>query len=175
MSLSRPWIAHDLRAMLEPASGGSKRARLTVSHDDDVVRPDEHLDLAELHGLLFLDIPGRLVDGEHHVVIDLELRPLMRLDRILDRQLVELELPPHRVELLLRRLVEPDPHECVLGVARGGQLVERQLAGPASPVLIQRAVDNHGPIVAPLPAVARSESDRHGRPRGPRPRSWTRT
>ena len=35
----------------------------------------------------------------------------MRLDRVLDGQLVEVELAAHRVELPLARLVQADPDE----------------------------------------------------------------
>jgi hypothetical protein len=141
--------AHELRAVLEPATGGLKAAALSVAHDNDVVGSDEHLDLAELDRLALLDVASRLVHDEHHVVVDLELGSLVGFDRVLHRELVQVELTPHGVELLLGGLMEPDPHEGVLGVARGGQLVQRQLPGPAPPVLVQRAVHDHGPIVSP--------------------------
>ena len=51
------------------------------------------------------------------VVVDLELRPLVGVDRVLDRELVEVELAAHAVELLLGRLVQPEPHERAVALA----------------------------------------------------------
>ena len=48
----------------------------------------------------------------------------MRLDRVLDRELVEIELVRDRCELLLARLVEPEPGDGVTGLAGGVQLGE---------------------------------------------------
>src|SRR5215204_362886 len=151
---------------------------LRGNHDDEV-DPDEHLDHTDLDGLGGLDVSGSLVDDEHHVVVDLELGTLVGFDGVLDRELVQLELSPHGVELLLGRLVEADPYEGVLGVACGRELVERQVARPAPPVLIESAVDDHGLIVAPA-LLARCESSawsarrRPGQSARPRRRASTR-
>ena len=82
-----------------------------MAHGDDEVRADEEEDLAERHGLLAVDVARRLDHDEQRVVVDLELRALVRLERVLDGELVELERGPHLRELLFRRLVEAQPHE----------------------------------------------------------------
>ena len=91
-----------------------------------------------------LDVARGLEDDEQRVAVHVELRALVRLDRVLDRQLVQVELAPHRVELVLGRLVEADPDERVLLAARLMRVQDRKLARPAKPVLVDRAVDDHG-------------------------------
>ena len=71
----------------------------------------------------------------------------MRVDRVLDREFVQLELPRHRVELLRGRLVEADPDEGV-GAARGlERLLEREAADAPVPSLVDGAVDDHAGII----------------------------
>jgi hypothetical protein len=48
----------------------------------------------------------------------------MRLDSVLDRELVQVELARHRSELLLARLGEAQPGDGAFGPARGVQLGE---------------------------------------------------
>ena len=88
-----------------------QRARLAVADRDHERAADEDVDLAGLDDLVGVDVAGRLEDHEQRVVVDLELRALVRLDRVLDRQLVKAELPAHRVELLGLGLEQPEPHE----------------------------------------------------------------
>ena len=76
--------------------------------------PMKNEDLAELDRLLGIQVARGLEDEEERVAVDLELRPLVCLDRVLDRQLVQLELPAYGVELLRRRLVDADPDESVV-------------------------------------------------------------
>ena len=85
----------------------------------------------------------------------------MGLDGVLDGELVEVELVPHRVELGLVGLVQPDPDEGVLGEAGLVRLVEGQLARPALAVLVDRAVDDHACIVPhPMAATWQKASSR---------------
>ena len=79
--------------------------------------PDEDQDLAELDGLLRVEVARGLQDDEERVVVRLELGPLVGLDGVLDGELVELELAPHRLELLFGRLEEPDPPEGAVSAA----------------------------------------------------------
>ncbi|HEY3766513.1 MAG TPA: hypothetical protein VGL44_15235, partial [Gaiellales bacterium] len=69
--------------------------------------------LAELHVRLRLEVAGRLQDDEQRLVVDLELRPLVGRDRVLDGEVVQRELLPDGLELLAGRLVQPDPDEGV--------------------------------------------------------------
>ena len=132
-----------------------------MAHGDDEVGADEQLDLSELDHLLGLGVARRLEHDEQHVVVDLELGPLVRRDRVLDRELVEQELAPHGAELVLGRLVEPDPGEGVLGPARVGMRRRADTPGAPQAFLVHRAVDDHDRgIIAPTAAAGRSSSAR---------------
>ena len=73
--------------------------------------PDEEHHLADVDELLVTEVADRLDDEEERVAVDLELRPLVGADGVLDRELVEVELAPDGLELLLGRLDEADPDE----------------------------------------------------------------
>ena len=79
-----------------------------MTHRDDEAVADEEQNLTELHALVALDVTGGLEDDEERVAVDLELGPLVRLDRILNGELRQVELSPYRLKLLHRRLVETD-------------------------------------------------------------------
>ncbi len=116
---------------------------------DHELGADEEHDLAELDGVVGVDVAGRLEDHEQGVVVDLELGPLVGVDGVLDGQLVEAELAPDRVELGLVGLVQTDPDKGVLGAAGLIGLVQGQLARLALAVLVDRAVDDHGACIVP--------------------------
>src|SRR4051794_24347305 len=101
------------------------------------------MDLTGLHDFLRVDVASRLQHHEQRVVIDLELRPLVSVEGVLGRQLVKVELAPHRVELVRSRLEEAEPHErAVPPTGFGGALqAERSLATP--PSLVNGTVDDH--------------------------------
>jgi hypothetical protein len=84
-----------------------------------------------------------LQHDEEGITVDLELRPLVRVDRILDGELVQVELPTDGVELLLRRLVEPDPDERVVGSTRLACVWDGELARAPATGLVDGAVDDH--------------------------------
>jgi hypothetical protein len=75
--------------------------RFAVPDRDDESLADEDQDLAELDRPLGLEVAGRLEHDEERVAVHLELRTLVCVDRILDGQLMEIELSTNRVELLL--------------------------------------------------------------------------
>ena len=58
------------------------------------------------------------------LVVELHLGSLVALDRVLDRQRVQLELVVDQVELGVGRVLQPDPEEGVRVVA-GADLLER--------------------------------------------------
>jgi hypothetical protein len=120
------------------------QCRLAVSDGDDEAVPDEEEDLTELDDCLRFKVARRLQDEEERVAVHLELRALVGLDRILDRKLVELELPANGVELVLRRLVQSDPDECADLPGRLYRVLERQAFGTSPPGLVNGAVDDHG-------------------------------
>ena len=129
-STDRPVVVHDvihdgmedrtrseskkLRSGLERLTRFLEPARVSVSHHHDEPAPEEDQYLSELDDLFGVDVARRLQDEQRRIVVTLELRPLMRLDRVLDCQLMEVELATHLFEFVARRLVEPNPHEGVV-------------------------------------------------------------
>jgi hypothetical protein len=98
-----------------------------VAHRHDVLVADEDQDFAELEHVR-LEVTRRLQDDEELVVVvDLDLWPLVALQGVLDRELVQFEFATHGVELLLGRLVQPDPHERPRRPARLERLAERDV------------------------------------------------
>ena len=86
-------------------------------------------DLADLDHLVVVDVAGGLQHEEERVAVHLELRALVRLDRVLDRQRVEAELAPRpRRTPRSRRLVQADPDERVRRAGGFDGVLERQLA-----------------------------------------------
>jgi hypothetical protein len=84
-------------------------AALAMPHRDHEILADEHVQLGEFDLLAAVDVAGRPQDGEEDIVVALDLRALVRHDRVLDRELVDAELPRHLAELGLVRLLQPDP------------------------------------------------------------------
>ncbi len=104
---------------------------------------DEDRDLTEQDRLRLVHVAGRSQDEEQGVAVALELRTLMRLDGILDRQLVQLELARDGGELVLARLVEPEPGDRVPALAGGVQLGEVVGLRRTTAVAVDGAVDDH--------------------------------
>jgi hypothetical protein len=65
------------------------------------------------------------------------------LVRILHRELMEAELAPDGIELVLRRLEEPDPGEAAVDAAGLIRLIQIELARPADALLVDGHVDDH--------------------------------
>ena len=114
-----------------------------VAHGDHEVAVDEQQDLADLDDSSVVDVAHGLQHHEQRVAVHLELRPLVRVDRVLDRERMQVELLANGVELLLGRLEQPDPHEGAIAPAGKGGLLDRGLARMAPAVLVDGAVDDH--------------------------------
>ena len=110
--------------------------------DDEVVADEDH-DLAESHDLVGVDVLRGLEHDEERVTVKLELGALVGVDRVLDRERVQRELLPDRVELLLGRFVEADPGEDVRFAAGVHGVWRRRRALTPPAVLVDRAVDDH--------------------------------
>jgi hypothetical protein len=80
---------------------------------------------------------------------DVELRPLVGVDGVLDRQLVQVELLPSRIEIGDGRIQESNPRERVVALDRVVGVLDRQVARETAPVLVDRAIHDHTPIIAP--------------------------
>ena len=153
-----------IRARLEPPTHRPQLRRVAVAHGDDELRADEDLDLAEHDRLRLVHVAGRSQDDEERVPVALELRALMRLDCVLDRELVQVELARHRGELLLARLVEAQPGDRAAGLAGGVQLGEVVGLRRTTAVAVDGAVDDHARTVSSLPAGSPARAARN--------RSW---
>ena len=116
---------------------------LAVAHRDHEVGGDEDRDLAELDHLFGVDVARGLDHHVDRVPVLLDLRPLVRPHRILDRQLVQPELGRDRLELLLARLDHAEPDESPLFLRRLAGPLHRELALPPPSPLVGRAVDDH--------------------------------
>jgi hypothetical protein len=109
--------------------------------------------LAELD--LVLDQLRRVHHDEQRLAVDLELGPLMRLERILDREIMQAEALLHLAEDVLARLMQADPDEPPgLGLELG-EAVDVEISDPPS-LLISRTADDHGhgasiPACQPVP------------------------
>ena len=78
---------------------------------EDEVRSDEDVDLAELDLLLLVQVRGGPEDDEQRVAVALQLWPLVRDDRVLDRELVQAELLGDGPELRVGGSEQADPGE----------------------------------------------------------------
>ena len=117
------------------------RQQRAVPHRHDVVLADEHVRLAELDVRRRAAHLRRAQDHEQRVVVDLELRPLVRVVGVLDGEIVQVELALDLAQQLLARLVHADPDEAP---GRGQDLVDvgHLDVGDAHAVLVGGAVDD---------------------------------
>jgi len=121
-----------------------------MANRDDEVGPDEHHqvagldDLAVLGDLRVRHVPRGADHQEGTVAVRLELRPLAALDRVLDRERLELEDAGDLVQIGGRRFVQAEPDERVVALLRGRQgLGVPPLARLPDTVDVEAAVD-HG-------------------------------
>jgi hypothetical protein len=87
--------------------------RAAVADREDEVRADEDVDLPELDLLLPVEICRGPEDDEQGVAVALQLRPLVRDDGVLDRELMQPELLRDGSELRVGRAEQADPGERV--------------------------------------------------------------
>ena len=109
-----------------------------MTHGDDIAAAGEDMRLAELD--LVVDKLRGAQRDEDRVAIDFELGALMREQRVLDRQVVQREPLLHGAQQLLVRLVQSDPGETAVGLARAGFLQVELGTAPAG--FIGDAVDD---------------------------------
>ena len=128
---------------LQRASDPPQLGRRAMANRDDELGAGEHVDLPELDGLGLVDVARRSQDEEQRVPVALQLRALMCVDRVLQRELMEVELARNVRHLLDGRLVEPEPRDAAPVAARGGEVGSG--VGLAAPLTIQvdGAIDDH--------------------------------
>ena len=141
-------VEHGLRAerqqfrgLLHPRAHVRQVGRLRVPHRHHEVLADEHVQLAELHHLLRVEVAGRPQHHEEGVVVAFELRALVALAGVLHRQVVQPELGGHRIQLRVGRPVEADPRHALLVAGDLEGLVERLGRAHAPAVAIDGVVD----------------------------------
>jgi hypothetical protein len=128
---------------LQPPTHRPQLRGVAVAHRDDELGADEDRDLAKEDGLRLVHVASRPQDDEECLAIALELRALMRLDRVLDREFVQVELARHRGELLLTRLVETEPGDGALGLAGRVQFGKVGRLRRTPPLTVDSLVDDH--------------------------------
>ena len=140
--------AQEVRVRLEIEPYVVQRAALAMADGDDETRAREDHDLADLHRLGAVDVARRLEHEEQRVAEYLELRPLVGVDGVLDRQRMELEALAHRLDDLGAGVMETDPDEAVVacvGLAERG--LEVDLAALTVALVVDGAVDDGRPDV----------------------------
>ena len=118
------------------------RGRVPVANGDDIAATDEQMRFAEDDFvILHMRSPG---DDEHRVPINLQLRALVGLRCILDRQRMEIELGLDLVQQHFIRLVQADPDDGILPASPFAGLFDPDVpnALPMMPKI--------GPIVDPM-------------------------
>ena len=125
-------VGEDVGTLLQLLADVAEPAAFAVPDgDEEVVAREEH-HLADVDDLLVVAVHDGLEDEEQGVAVLLELGTLVRLDRVLDRKLVQVELAAHGVELLLGRLDEADPDERVVGRLAVADPFDRPRVPPAA-------------------------------------------
>jgi len=106
---------------------------VTVAHRDHEAGPQEDRDLCRLDDLVGFDVADRLEDGEHEVVVDLELVALVGRHGVLDGERGQGERRCELLELRCGRLLDPDPDEPVRAVGRSHGIAEVSHPGTRPP------------------------------------------
>src|SRR5215212_3006232 len=120
---------------------------LTVAHGHHEVFSHEDVYFAELDPLLLVQVTGGLENDEERLPVALQLGPLVGFRCVLDRQPVQAELPGYGGELLLRRLVEPDPSHPVPGPDGFVGLLQGARFCSAVAVNVDGVVHDHSRII----------------------------
>jgi hypothetical protein len=114
-----------------------------VTHGDHEAAGGEHVQLAELDRLGVVDVARRTKYAEQRLAVALELGALMGLHGVLDRPLMEVELPRDGGELFLAREVQGDPRHPVAVFARDGHAGHIGRLGHPSANAVYGSIDDH--------------------------------
>lgn len=137
-------FGHALGIGLEPIAHGVVRAGRAEPDGDQVIAAQEQRGLAIGDLLALLEL-GRARDDEQALAIDLDLGHLRRVERVLDRQRVKIELAARLLHLGRGRLAQPDPVEAVRRQRHAGLPIQRErVVFGASGGITARGDDRHG-------------------------------
>jgi hypothetical protein len=112
-----------------------------VSNRDEVVLAEEDMGLAELEVARRLRHVCGPQHHEHRVLVQLELRPLMRVVGVFNGEIVQPELLLHGAEDVLFRFVQSEPDELIVALECSTNLFEADI-GNADAATVRRAVDH---------------------------------
>ena len=115
----------------------AENTRIISGLTDDLARDER---VGAVGCLLALD---RVQRREQRVAVLLDLRPLVPVPRVLDRELVQRELLRHLVQLFVRRLEQGDPDEAVAAAHVLADVLLRDV-GELAAILVGDAADQHG-------------------------------
>ena len=133
--------------LLEVVAHTGQRRRLAVAHAEQVVAPGEQEQLAEGDLLAVVDVPRGGDHREQTVTVALDLRAVMFVAGIGDRQLGQVEGVAHQVELLFARHTQPEPPEPG-ATSLDRQLLDRIGLERAAPIDVPGGVDDHDAMLA---------------------------
>ena len=134
--------------LASPAHFGKTQLRVTADRDH-VLGSDENGDFAGLQirtGRL-----NQVQDDEQRRPVLVDLRPLMALLRVFNRQLVKAELCLERRQLAWLRVLQRDPDEAIRPQQMRVDLAERNV-GELLTVMVSDTVDEHGRPSVPKPS-----------------------
>ena len=123
-----------------------------MAHAHDIADADEKMRLAK--GDAAIDHLRGARDDEDAVLIFFELGKLMRLERVLDRELMQRELVADALQQRLRRLVESDPDDMAFALGPLAGLVDLDI-GDLAAAMIDSRCDNAGFRGALSPSLVR--------------------
>ena len=121
-----------LGVLLEVVADVGQRRGLAVADAEQVVAPGEEEQLAELDLLPVVDVPRRRHDGEQAVAVALDLRAVVLVAGIGDRQLRQVEGVTRRVEFDVPRHPQSQPAEPGAAALRRQLLDRIGLEGPTT-------------------------------------------
>ena len=115
--VARP-LREQMRRGFAALPDADMRAQRAVAHGDEVVAPEEDVGLAELEVARRGGHVRRAQNDEQRILVQLELRPLMRVVGVFDREVVQSELLLHLPQHILFGLVEAEPDELIVAGQR---------------------------------------------------------
>lgn len=127
--------AHQLGRALAARAHWRVRRRRAVADRNDKALADDQMRLAEIDA--FAGELRRAEREEDDIVVDIELRSLMRLMHIFDQQLVQIELRLDAAKRGFVGLIESDPGDALAGFGGCARILDRHVAARA--VAVKRA------------------------------------
>ena len=109
----REELSAELRVLGAALEEARHRQQLDARQRNEVVGPEEEVELRRVQALDRLVVDGEVQDGEEILRIVVDLRPLASREHVLDVQRVPVESLRERLRLLELRRVELDPGQAV--------------------------------------------------------------